>query len=328
LQNNLITEIKATGFFKRFKKLERIDLRNNQIATIENRAFEGASSLTDLFLNENRLEQLQPELFIGLENLKILLLRNNMISVIQNNTFSHLKSLRLLSLYDNKISCVQKGSFEALSSLKTLNLMSNPLVCNCQIKWLKDWLLLNNLATGNLKCISPASLNGKSLTDLQASVFADCDTSQNFECDAQHSPDSSVILKSSVSTCPHNCTCRNSIVRCSRAGLQTLPEGIMTSVVELYLDSNELTAIPENLTKLKNLEKLDLSFNKIRVIPARVFEMLTKLDTLILSFNNIQCVQVGSFAGLVKLRMLSLYGNQISHVPDGAFTDLKSLSHM
>jgi len=328
LQNNQITEIKANGYFKRLKKLERIDLRNNQIVKIEKGAFEGALALTDMFLNENRLEQLQPDIFLGLDNLKILLLRNNIISTIHNSSFKHLKSLRLLSLYDNKISCIQKGSFETLTSLKTLNLMSNPLVCNCQIKWLKDWLLVNNLGTGNLKCNSPVSLNGKSLTVLPASVFEDCKENKESECDTQFSSDNSVILKSSVSSCPNNCTCRNNIVRCSRAGLQTIPDGIPTSTVELYLDSNELTTIPEYINKLKNLLKLDLSFNKIRVIPPKTFDMLIKLDTLILSFNNIQCIKINSFAGLVKLRMLSLYGNKISHIPDGAFSDLKSLSHM
>lgn len=205
--------------------------------------------------------------------------------------------------------------------------MSNPLICNCQIKWLSDWLSINNLATGNLKCSFPTSLKGKSVTSLNTTIFSSCSLPDQSVCAASTSTDK-IILKASISSCPQNCTCRNNIVRCSRANLKSLPADMISSVQELYMDSNELTEIPDYIKKLSNLEKLDLSFNKIRVIPMRIFETLTKLDTLIISFNKIQCIQKSSFAGLSKLRMLSLYGNDISTIPDGSFKDLKSLSHM
>ena len=102
----------------------------------------------------------------------------------------------------------------------------------------------------------------------------------------------------------------------------------MSSVQELYFDSNSITEIPSYIKKLTNLKKLDLSFNKIRSIPSNIFETLNKLDTLIISFNHIKCIKKTSFSGLVKLRMLSLYGNEIKTIPDGSFNDLKSLSHM
>lgn len=285
------------------------------------------------FLNENALTELQPETFYGLESLRILLIRTNMLNSITNNTFSGLKTLRLLSLYDNKISCVQKGSLSSLVALKTLNLMSNPLVCSCQMKWLKDWIDQNKLATGNLKCTFPMHLNGKSIQLLGSETFADCRSGSNEECtNVVNISSDKIVLNSAVSkvvgVCPQNCTCRNNIVRCSRSNMKSIPDHIAESVQELYLDSNEITEIPAYIKRLTNLEKLDLSFNKIRFIPENIFESLTKLDTLIISFNSIQCVQERSFAGLKKLRMLSLYGNNVSTIPDKSFRDLRSLSHM
>ena len=106
------------------------------------------------------------------------------------------------------------------------------------------------------------------------------------------------------------------IVRCSRGSLQTLPEPLPPATTALYLDSNDLTAIPAHLNNLKHLSKLDLSFNKIRSIAPNTFDQLANLDTLILSFNSIQCIDQYSFSGLKKLRMLSLYGNNISTIPE------------
>jgi Leucine-rich repeat (LRR) protein len=115
---------------------------------------------------------------------------------------------------------------------------------------------------------------------------------------------------------------------------------------ELYLDTNDINDIPEDLTKrLIYLVRIDLSYNKLRVIQANIFLNLTKLETLILSYNKIRCLESASFKGLKNLRILyvfifensfldfcfcfrSLHGNEISTIPEGSFNDLTSLSHV
>lgn len=206
--------------------------------------------------------------------------------------------------------------------------MGNPLVCDCQMKWFPNWVKQKNLAIGALKCSFPYALQDHLVTSLKNSTFLTCANSiENAEC-GHKKPDNQIILKSSSQSCPQNCTCSNFVVRCSRSSLRSIPDGIIPSVQELYLDSNAITEIPSYVKKLKKLKKLDLSFNKIRSIPADIFESLQELDTLIISFNHIKCIHKTSFSGLGKLRMLSLYGNEITTIPNGSFNDLKSLSHM
>ncbi|CAH2226458.1 jg4164, partial [Pararge aegeria aegeria] len=96
-----------------------------------------------------------------------------------------------------------------------------------------------------------------------------------------------------------------------------------------YLESNEITSISaDQLRHLTQLTRLDLSNNKISVLPNNTFEALTKLSTLIVSYNRLRCVQRDALKGLTQLRVLSLHGNNISMLADGVFRDLESISHV
>jgi slit protein 2 len=114
---------------------------------------------------------------------------------------------------------------------------------------------------------------------------------------------------SNPNTCPQNCTCYNHIVRCSHARLTRIPyEQMSIDTEELYLDTNNIEEIPLELTKrLIYLVRIDLSYNKLRVIHGNLFSNLTRLETLILSYNKIQCLESNSFKGLNNLRILYVF---------------------
>lgn len=60
-----------------------------------------------------------------------------------------------------------------------------------------------------------------------------------------------------------------------------------------YLESNEITTIlPEQISHLTQLTRLDLSNNRIGVLANNTFQGLDKLSTLIVSYNRLRCVQV------------------------------------
>ncbi|NXJ32290.1 SLIT1 protein, partial [Ciconia maguari] len=315
LNNNEISILEATGIFRKLPHLKKINLSNNKVSEIEDGAFEGASSVSELHLTVNQLESVRSGMFRGLDGLRTLMLRNNRISCIHNDSFTGLRNVRLLSLYDNQISTIAPGAFDTLQSLSTLNLLANPFNCNCQLAWLGDWLRKRKIVTGNPRCQNPDFLRQIPLQDV---AFPD------FRCE-EGQEETSCIPRPQ---CPQECTCLDTVVRCSNKHLKTLPKGIPKNVTELYLDGNQFTQVPGQLSTFKYLQLVDLSNNKISSLSNSSFTNMSQLTTLILSYNSLQCIPPLAFEGLRSLRLLSLHGNDISSLPEGIFADVTSLSHL
>uniref|UniRef100_A0A8C3P1U5 Slit homolog 1 protein n=1 Tax=Chrysemys picta bellii TaxID=8478 RepID=A0A8C3P1U5_CHRPI len=315
LNNNEISVLEATGLFKKLPHLKKINLSNNKVTEIEDGAFEGAASVSELHLTANQLESVRSGMFRGLAGLRTLMLRNNRISCIHNDSFTGLRSVRLLSLYDNQISTIAPGAFDTLQSLSTLNLLANPFDCNCRLAWLGDWLRRRKIVTGNPRCQNPDFLRQIPLQDV---AFPD------FRCEEGQEETGCVPRPQ----CPQECTCLDTVVRCSNKHLKSLPKGIPKNVTELYLDGNQFTLVPGELSSFRSLQLVDLSNNKISSLSNSSFTNTSQLTTLILSYNALQCIPPLAFEGLRALRLLSLHGNDISSLPEGIFADVTSLSHL
>ncbi|MDJ0535953.1 MAG: leucine-rich repeat domain-containing protein [Xenococcaceae cyanobacterium MO_207.B15] len=101
--------------------------------------------------------------------------------------------------------------------------------------------------------------------------------------------------------------------------LQSLKE------LELNLSNNQLSALPEAITKLSNLTRLDLSNNQLSALPKSVIKLsnLTRLD---LSNNQLSFLpeSLGNFSNLTRL---DLSANQLSFLPEflGNFSNLTRL---
>lgn len=74
------------------------------------------------------------------------------------------------------------------------------------------------------------------------------------------------------------------------------------------------------------LEKLDLSNNKLKVIPKGIFFFLTKLRILDLSQNMIRYIE--NLAGLVRLERLILASNDLKTLSEDMFSGLQELQHL
>uniref|UniRef100_A0A673LCT1 Slit homolog 1 protein n=1 Tax=Sinocyclocheilus rhinocerous TaxID=307959 RepID=A0A673LCT1_9TELE len=315
LNNNEITMIEATGVFKTLSHLKKINLSNNKISEIEDGAFEGATSVNELHLTANQLDSAHSGMFRGLDGLRMLMLRNNRISCIHNNSFTGLHNVRLLSLYDNTLTTITPGAFDTLQSLSTLNLLANPFNCNCHLAWLSSWLRNRKIVTGNPRCQRPAFLKEIPLQDVALPDFRCQEGTQEASC-------------TPPVQCPTECTCLETMVRCSNKHLHVLPKGIPRNVTELYLDGNQFSVVPKELSNFKSLQLVDLSNNKISSLTNSSFANMSQLTTLILSYNALRCIPTLAFGGLRSLRLLSLHGNDISELPDGIFNDAASLSHL
>ncbi|NP_001030147.1 slit homolog 1b precursor [Danio rerio] len=317
LNNNDLSILEATGLFRPLTHLKKINLSNNKITEIEDGAFEGASSVVELHLTANLLVSVRGGMFRGMDGLRMLMLRNNHIRCVHNSSFSGLQNVRLLSLYDNQLSTIMPGAFDSLPNLSTLNLLANPFSCDCRLSWLGEWLRSRQIVTGNPRCQNPAFLREIPLQDV---------AKPDFICDKD-------VLEQDVSCipkpqCPEQCTCVDSVVRCSNKHLSALPRGVPLNVTELYLDGNVFVSIPQELSAFRQLQLLDLSNNKISSLTNTSFTNMSQLTTLILSYNALRCIPPLVFGGLSSLRLLSLHGNNISELHQQIFRDAASLSHL
>lgn len=84
---------------------------------------------------------------------------------------------------------------------------------------------------------------------------------------------------------------------------------LLVSIKELLLNNNELTVIPKDIYNLRNLEKLNLGFNKIRAIPPDLGKAVS-LKELILCDNLITNVPM-EIGTLYNLEILNLNNNPL-----------------
>uniref|UniRef100_A0A1I8B7U7 PDZ domain-containing protein n=1 Tax=Meloidogyne hapla TaxID=6305 RepID=A0A1I8B7U7_MELHA len=136
--------------------------------------------------------------------------------------------------------------------------------------------------------------------------------------------------------------CKNGIVEqsdFSQLKLESVPKEIIKSrkyIEELLLNVNSIEELPPDLFRCTKIRKLDVSENKIKVIPTEI-GMLSSLEELNLSKNeiveipeeigycqNLVCLDIStniltgfpkSFVDLTNLASLNLSNNSITHLP-------------
>ncbi|XP_069504872.1 leucine-rich repeat-containing protein 3B [Ambystoma mexicanum] len=112
-----------------------------------------------------------------------------------------------------------------------------------------------------------------------------------------------ILCFHSASMCPKGCLCSHSRglnVTCSNANLKEIPRDLPPETVQLNLDSNQITSIPNEIFKdLHQLRVLNLSKNFIEFIDEHSFKgVADTLQILDLSDNQIQSVHKNAFTSL------------------------------
>ena len=150
-------------------------------------------------------------------------------------------------------------------------------------------------------------------------------------------------------TCPNKCTCKGLIVDCRNVQFQTSDfrtisiesraldisynteinrayfETDMQFLYRLNLSNSGLQVVDRNaFSKLRNLKILDISYNKLRIIPTDVFKDFKALTALYLSGNNLlTSIQHGAFNGLTAIRDLIITGTRLHTIETETFTGLQ-----
>uniref|UniRef100_F6ZHI5 Leucine-rich repeats and immunoglobulin-like domains protein 2 n=1 Tax=Monodelphis domestica TaxID=13616 RepID=F6ZHI5_MONDO len=151
------------------QQLSELDLSYNQLTRLDESAFVGLSLLEKLNLGDNRVTHIADGVFKDLSNLQTLDLRNNEISwAIEDasEAFVGLTKLTKLDLNNNAIMSIQENAF-AQTHLKELMLNTSSLLCDCQLRWLMQWLVDSHLEQAvNVSCAHPEWLAGQSILNV------------------------------------------------------------------------------------------------------------------------------------------------------------------
>ena len=130
-----------SGTFNGLVSLLELDLRGCRISHIHFDAFEGLESLQILNLQDNDIETLPTTVLKDLGNLTIFRLDRNRIMYLNGGMFATTISLLTLTIANNHILDLNRNTFHSIcSNLHWIDLSRNPLVCDCNTKWLVDWL--------------------------------------------------------------------------------------------------------------------------------------------------------------------------------------------
>uniref|UniRef100_A0A8D0AEW4 Slit homolog 3 (Drosophila) n=1 Tax=Sander lucioperca TaxID=283035 RepID=A0A8D0AEW4_SANLU len=109
-------------------------------------------------LSNNSISTLAPFTFSNMTQLATLILSYNQIRCIPVHAFDGLKSLRLLTLHGNNLSTIPEGAFNHLTALSHLALGANPLYCNCDLRWLSQWVKAGFKEPGIARCTGPPDM--------------------------------------------------------------------------------------------------------------------------------------------------------------------------
>ncbi|KZS07806.1 SLIT protein [Daphnia magna] len=165
----------------------------NEIQSIQSERLSHLRSLTRLDLSNNMVSVLSNNTFVNLTKLSSLIVSYNKLQCVQRNAFSGLLSLRILSLHGNDVSMIPEGAFTDLQSITHLALGSNPFYCDCNLRWLAEWVKRDYVEPGIARCAEPTLLRDKLLLTSPADhfqckgkisneVLAKCDTCYTFPC--------------------------------------------------------------------------------------------------------------------------------------------------
>uniref|UniRef100_A0A8C5QN05 Slit guidance ligand 3 n=1 Tax=Leptobrachium leishanense TaxID=445787 RepID=A0A8C5QN05_9ANUR len=155
LEGNHLTSIPKE--ISSFKHLTLIDLSNNSISVLSNYTFSNMSQLSTLTTIHHLLYFIKPfQMFVCLP---------------LNPCFFLLCFLNLSTLHGNDISTVPEGSFNDLTSLSHLALGTNPLYCDCNVRWLSEWVKAGYKEPGIARCSGPEDMTDRLLLTTPTQLF-------------------------------------------------------------------------------------------------------------------------------------------------------------
>ncbi|XP_004708703.1 immunoglobulin superfamily member 10 [Echinops telfairi] len=190
LHSNAIHTIPDQAFAD-LQALQVLKLSYNKVQNLRKETLYGLRNLTRLHLDHNHIEFINPEVFHGLTFLRLVHLEGNQLTKLHPDTFVSLRYLQIfktsfikyLYLSDNFLTSLPQEMVSYMPGLESLYLHGNPWTCDCNLKWLSDWIRekpdvikckRDRSAPGAQQCplcVDPRASKGKPLAVVPAAAF-------------------------------------------------------------------------------------------------------------------------------------------------------------
>ncbi|XP_071965323.1 uncharacterized protein [Antedon mediterranea] len=265
-----------------------------------------------LLITEGNITQLERTDFLHLPSLRMLSLENNGIHTISGDCFNNTQKLRKLILNGNRLS-VFPEALGCLNKLKYLDLMGNDIVNLTTKKPIK----LKNLQYLDLESNSLTKVSGEFFKSLSKLRTLNMSNNQIDIIDDDWLRTLSSLeelqMESSFAMPP---TIENWFSNKSRNFFSTI-----------NLAYNDITSLPARMFNcLPNLNTLIVNNNQISELPSNI--SLSNLKILELGYNKITHLKTETFESGFNLTKLSLSSNQIERLPLNIFQNSNRLKHV
>ena len=330
LTENKLNKIKS-GAFNGLYRLQILFLDKNQIEEIDINSFETLNDLRQLNIQSNKIKIIKNEIFFERTNLEILFLYNNNIESIESIPFNTLRALKKLHLFSNKLKTIKFGNFIHLQNLKELKLDKNEIGsfdANTFIGLEK--LSFLDLSANKIRRLVNGAFHGlinverfylhlNDIDQIEMNAFTDLVNLDFLNLDSNQI--------STLTNVQFNLKLDKLSIRFNM--LSNFIEINSNSLKYLWVSNNRFQEI-DLITRLPNLEYLDLSQNRLITFKEESFLNLHKLMFLNLSYNKLDLKSefnnISYFKGQSVLELLDLSYNEIQYLDSNVtFQYLRSL---
>ncbi|XP_046409208.1 chaoptin-like [Ischnura elegans] len=267
-----------------------LPLRELHLTNNKLKAVPSLASLTKLKtldISGNQIDQLDENIFVSTKNVNMIILNRNRLSLLPSSLCT-LVHLRYLEAEDNRLQFIDLHCLTLLRSIWGLKFSGNNLLA-----------LERNVVPKGMFINSGNGVKTPNKSTVAATTPLNSNPNEN-----------EIAITVSQREDYHNLFHQTNIhplnFDCSNNNLSWISENVFSAVL--------------------HFGKVDLSFNRISVLPETLFRFTDALEELNLSNNLISNISENFFSGLQTLSKIDLSHNAIEHLPENIFLPLEGAS--
>jgi Leucine-rich repeat (LRR) protein len=336
LSRNMIRELDHR-IFRHNRKVSKLDLSGNEIATLHSEIFGSADVLLHLNISHNKIQSLELDLFSSNIHMKTLDLSNNLIEHVDPNIFKKNTHLENLNMNNNKLSSLNKDIFSQNIRIESIDMSYNSIAyIHIETFRMNTMLALLNMRKNQLTSVKEELLSNNSklkIVDFSENKIVSIDQKAFIRNCKIERVDLSTNGITQLSPDTFDANTKLTYVDLSYNRITVLDRNMFskTRIKTLSLRGNMLK-IEANmpLFTASYLEKLDLGSCGITSLSTNTFRDMLNLTELLLDNNLLKLPGQADpadnvFSGLHRLIKLDVSANEISEMSADVLRDVDDL---